>query len=79
MSQLLPLPVVVPLLGAALTLILVNRPRLQRAVSVVALGTNLVVAVLLLVRAHRDGPVVIEVGAGRRRSASCWSPTSSPR
>ncbi|MBW4705522.1 MULTISPECIES: Na+/H+ antiporter subunit D [unclassified Micromonospora] len=62
MTALLPFPVVVPLLGAALTLILVNRPRLQRTVSVVALGTNLVVAVLLLVRAHRDGPVVTEVG-----------------
>ncbi|WKU04759.1 Na+/H+ antiporter subunit D [Micromonospora sp. HUAS LYJ1] len=62
MNRLVPLPVVVPLLGAALTLILVSRPRLQRTVSVVALATNLVVAVLLLVRAHRDGPVVTEVG-----------------
>ncbi|WP_194823456.1 Na+/H+ antiporter subunit D [Micromonospora sp. S-DT3-3-22] len=62
MNRLVPLPVVVPLLGAALTLILVSRPRLQRAVSVLALTTNLVVAVLLLVRAYRDGPVVTEAG-----------------
>ncbi|MFI9642977.1 Na+/H+ antiporter subunit D [Micromonospora sp. NPDC051925] len=62
MTRILPLPVVVPLLGAALTLILVNRPRVQRTVSVVALGTNLAVAVLLLVWAHRHGTLVTEVG-----------------
>ncbi|MEV0152313.1 Na+/H+ antiporter subunit D [Micromonospora sp. NPDC050686] len=62
MSELLPLPVVVPLLGAALTLLLPRWPRAQRTVSVVALGTNLVVASLLLVRAYRVGPVVTQVG-----------------
>ncbi|WP_308194978.1 Na+/H+ antiporter subunit D [Micromonospora sp. R77] len=62
MHGLVPLPVVVPLLGAALTLILANRPRLQRSVSVVGLATTLVVAVLLLVEAYRHGPVVVQVG-----------------
>lgn len=62
MRQLLPLPVVVPLLGAALTLILANLPRAQRTVSVVALSANLVVAVALLVQAYRHGPVVTQVG-----------------
>ncbi|MFU8871304.1 Na+/H+ antiporter subunit D [Micromonospora sp. SL4-19] len=62
MSVLVPLPVVVPLLGAALTLLLGNRPRLQRTVSVVSLAATLAVAVLLLVEAYRHGPVVVQVG-----------------
>ncbi|WP_238449052.1 Na+/H+ antiporter subunit D [Micromonospora sp. 4G55] len=65
MNRLVPLPVVVPLLGAALTLILANLPRLQRTVSVVALTGNLVVAVALLVQAYRHGPVVTQVGGWR--------------
>ncbi|MFF4879020.1 Na+/H+ antiporter subunit D [Micromonospora sp. NPDC000668] len=63
MSALLPLPVVVPLLGAALTLLLAARPRLQRAVSTLCLSGTLAVAVLLLVQAYRHGPVVMAVGA----------------
>ncbi|MFJ8577655.1 Na+/H+ antiporter subunit D [Micromonospora sp. NPDC093277] len=59
---LVPLPVVVPLLGAALTLILGNRPRLQRSISVVGLAATLAVSVLLLVEAYRHGPVVVQVG-----------------
>ncbi|WP_262284568.1 Na+/H+ antiporter subunit D [Micromonospora sp. MA102] len=62
MTALVPLPVVVPLLGAALTLILTNRPRLQRSVSVIGLTTTLAVAVVLLVEAYRHGPVVVRVG-----------------
>ncbi|MFC0006234.1 Na+/H+ antiporter subunit D [Micromonospora siamensis] len=62
MSELVPLPVVVPLLGAALTLLLDRWPRVQRTVSVVALGTNLVVALVLLTWAYRHGPVVTQVG-----------------
>ncbi|WP_346535821.1 Na+/H+ antiporter subunit D [Micromonospora sp. DPT] len=65
MNRLVPLPVVVPLLGAALTLILANLPRVQRRVSVVALTGNLVVAVALLVQAYRHGPVVTQVGGWR--------------
>ncbi|MFG2055012.1 Na+/H+ antiporter subunit D [Micromonospora sp. NPDC048930] len=61
-AALVPLPVVVPLLGAALTLILANRPGLQRSVSVVGLATTLAVAVVLLVEAYRHGPVVVRVG-----------------
>ena len=59
---LVPLPVVVPLLGAALTLLLTHRPGLQRSVSVVGLAATLVVAVVLLVEAYRHGPVVVQVG-----------------
>ncbi|MGC4855245.1 Na+/H+ antiporter subunit D [Micromonospora sp. DT4] len=62
MSRLLPLPVVLPLLGAALTLLLANRPRVQRTVSVLCLTVTFTVAVVLLVRAYRHGPVVLAVG-----------------
>jgi multicomponent Na+:H+ antiporter subunit D len=67
-SALVPLPVVVPLLGAALTLLLANRPGTQRSVSVLGLGVSLAVAVVLLVEAHRNGPVVVRVGG--------WPPTA---
>ena len=62
MSGLVPLPVVVPLLGAALTLLLSGRPRLQRSISVLCLSSVLVVAAVLLVQAYRFGPVVVQVG-----------------
>ncbi|MEV5769062.1 Na+/H+ antiporter subunit D [Micromonospora sp. NPDC052213] len=62
MSALVPLPVVVPLLGAALTLLLARWPGLQRVVSVACLAGTLVVAALLLVQAYRHGPVVVQVG-----------------
>ncbi|WP_405434595.1 Na+/H+ antiporter subunit D [Micromonospora sp. NBC_00617] len=62
MSGLLPLPVVVPLLGAALTLLLAGRPRVQRAVSVLCLMVTFTVAVVLLVQAYRHGPVVLAIG-----------------
>ncbi|GAB3145597.1 Na+/H+ antiporter subunit D [Micromonospora sonneratiae] len=62
MNSLVPLPVVMPLLGAALTLMLARRPRAQRAVSVVVLTATLAVAAALLVLAYRDGPLVVYVG-----------------
>ncbi|WP_433537575.1 Na+/H+ antiporter subunit D [Micromonospora sp. CA-249363] len=62
MSRLLPLPVVVPLLGAALTLLLADRPRVQRTVSVLCLTVTFTVALVLLVQAYRHGPVVLAVG-----------------
>ncbi|MGC5029645.1 Na+/H+ antiporter subunit D [Micromonospora sp. DT229] len=63
MNALVPLPVLLPLLGAALTLLLANRPLPQRLVSVSCLGATLLVAVLLLVRSYRHGPLVVEIGA----------------
>ncbi|MEU9506590.1 Na+/H+ antiporter subunit D [Micromonospora sp. NPDC048170] len=62
MSQLVPLPVVVPLLGAALTLLLARWPMLQRVVSVTCLTVTMAVAAVLLVQAYRHGPVVVQVG-----------------
>ncbi|MEU4781551.1 Na+/H+ antiporter subunit D [Micromonospora sp. NPDC023633] len=62
MSRLVALPVVVPLLGAALTLLLARWPGLQRVVSVGCLAATLAVAAVLLVQAYRYGPVVVQVG-----------------
>jgi len=62
MTWLVPLPVVIPLLGAALTLVIVRRPAAQRAVSLLALSCTLAVAVTLLVLTTTGGPLVVEVG-----------------
>ncbi|SDY50807.1 multisubunit sodium/proton antiporter, MrpD subunit [Micromonospora pattaloongensis] len=62
MTYLVPLPVVLPLLGAALTLMLARRPRAQRAISVAVLAVTFAVALALLVAAHRHGPQVVAVG-----------------
>ncbi|NEC93092.1 Na+/H+ antiporter subunit D, partial [Streptomyces sp. SID12501] len=60
-SWLVPLPVVLPLSGAGLTLALYRRPRVQRVVSLVTLTLVAVVAAALLVLADA-GPVVVEIG-----------------
>jgi len=62
LSWVVPLPVVVPLSAAGLTLALYRRPRLQRVVSVVALSIVLLAALTLLVLAD-DGPLVVDVGS----------------
>jgi multicomponent Na+:H+ antiporter subunit D len=61
-NYLVPLPVVMPLLGAALTLLLASRPRAQRWVSLTVLTATVAVAATLLVRSSIDGPLVVEVG-----------------
>lgn len=56
-----PLPVVIPLFSAGLTLALWRRPRVQPIVSVTALVLVLLSSVTLLVLAD-DGPLVVDVG-----------------
>ena len=63
MTWLVPLPVVMPLLGAALTLMMPRRPRAQRAVTLTVLSAALAVAVALLALTVQHGPLVMEVGA----------------
>ncbi|MCD0444462.1 Na+/H+ antiporter subunit D [Glycomyces sp. A-F 0318] len=62
MSFLVPLPVIIPALGAALTLMMARRPGAQRAVSLTALTTTLVVSSALLVVTAAEGPQVVAVG-----------------
>lgn len=61
-SVLAPLPVLLPLLGAAGTLLVGRHPRTQRAVSLAVLTAVLVVSVLLLVQADAHGATSISVG-----------------
>ncbi|MFZ2529398.1 MAG: Na+/H+ antiporter subunit D [Rhodococcus sp. (in: high G+C Gram-positive bacteria)] len=61
-AALIPLPVLIPLLAAATTLILGRRPRAQRFVTVTALTGSLIVTALLLFLADRDGIAVLQVG-----------------
>ena len=63
LATVIPLPVLLPLLGAGLTLVLARRPTLQRAVSVTVLSAVVVIAALLLVAAVQSGPIVITVGS----------------
>ncbi|WP_324275772.1 hypothetical protein [Blastococcus brunescens] len=75
-----PLPVLLPLLGAAAALLVGGRhPRVQRTLSVVVLAAVLAVAVALLLLADADGADAISVGGGRCRWASCWSSTGCRR
>jgi multicomponent Na+:H+ antiporter subunit D len=62
MSYLVPLPVIIPLLGAALTLMMARRPRAQRVVSMTALTATLAVSAALLALTFYEGPQVVAVG-----------------
>ncbi|GAA2141864.1 Na+/H+ antiporter subunit D [Actinomadura napierensis] len=63
MNALIPLPVLLPVLAAGIKIIIGPRHALlKRAISVVALGAVLGIAVVLLVRADRDGPQAVQLG-----------------
>jgi multicomponent Na+:H+ antiporter subunit D len=62
MTALVPLVVLLPLIGAALTLVLGRRPRGQRVVTLAMLTAVLGVGVALLVVVDQGGPLVMEVG-----------------
>ncbi|MEV6059782.1 Na+/H+ antiporter subunit D [Nocardia asteroides] len=62
LPALAPLPVLVPLLGAAATLVFGRRPRLQAMISLTALSCVLVISGLLLFLADRDGTTAVQVG-----------------
>nr|WP_221374126.1 Na+/H+ antiporter subunit D [Actinoplanes polyasparticus] len=62
MSFLVPLPVVMPLFGAALTLMMAGRPRAQRTVSLTVLTATVLVSCALLWISTTDGPLVVAVG-----------------
>ncbi|MDY7087952.1 MAG: Na+/H+ antiporter subunit D [Actinomycetota bacterium] len=62
MTFLVPLPVVMPLLGAALTLMMARRPRAQRTVSLTVLTATLLVSCALLYFSTTDGSLVVAVG-----------------
>ncbi len=63
LDNLLPLPVLLPFIGAGLALALGRRARAQRAISTVVLVLVIVVASMLVYLTDRDGPLVLWVGA----------------
>ncbi len=62
MTTLVPLPVVLPLLGAGAALMLSHRPRAQRLVTIAILSAVVMVAAILVVEADRNGPQVLWIG-----------------
>jgi len=56
------LPVLLPILGAGLTVMGGRSATLQRIIGLAVLGTVAVLAAVLLVAADRTGPVVVEMG-----------------
>src|SRR5690606_36598666 len=66
-SWLVPLPVLLPLVGAGVNLAAVGRTRVQRTVSMSVLTAVLIVAGVLLFAADVRGPQVVQVGG--------WAPT----
>ena len=57
-----PLPVLLPLLGAAGALLVGRHPQLQRTLSIVVLSAVLAVSVSLLVMADSQGATSVSVG-----------------
>ena len=66
MNRLAPLPTVIPLIAAALSLLAARWTRVRRAIAVAALTASLGLSVALLVHADRHGPAVARIGG--------WSP-----
>ena len=64
MSALVPLPVVLPLGGAALSILVGRYRNVQRAISLSVLAASLAISVMLLVRADADGFVAHDAGGG---------------
>ena len=57
-----PLPVALPLAGAALSMILSRSRTAQRALGVVITGAVMTIAFILLYAAHTDGMIVMQIG-----------------
>jgi multicomponent Na+:H+ antiporter subunit D len=57
-----PLPVLIPTLAAAATLVAGRRPRLQRTIAVLALAAVVAVCAALVYLADRDGTIALHVG-----------------
>ncbi|WP_024877481.1 Na+/H+ antiporter subunit D [Saccharomonospora piscinae] len=62
MTVLIALPVLLPLLGAALSLILGRRPDLQRVLALTVLSVVVVIASVLVHHTDTEGPIVLQLG-----------------
>jgi len=61
-ENLLPLPVLIPIAAAGLTLAVGRRPTIQRIVSVLALSCVVAIAAVLMWQADLRGPIVLHLG-----------------
>ena len=78
MNALVPLPVVLPLGGAAVSILFGRYRNVQRAISLSVLAATLVISVVLLCAPTVTTMWRTTPAAGRRISASCSSSTDSP-
>src|SRR5664279_4244811 len=62
MTWLLPMAIILPMSGAALTLVAGRRPRVQRAISLTAVSAQLVIELVMLVQVSDGPPLVMHVG-----------------
>ena len=62
MNALLAIPVVIPLLAAALAVIAIRLPTVQRFLSIAGVATALAASVALLIEVERNGPQATQVG-----------------
>ncbi|HQV57307.1 MAG TPA: proton-conducting transporter membrane subunit [Ilumatobacteraceae bacterium] len=62
MTQLIPLPVVIPLIAAALCVVTGRWLVVQRTISILALSATTVISIVLLIGADREGPLVMQSG-----------------
>ena len=62
MNQLVPLPIVLPLLGAGLSIVLGRWRVAQRVVALSVLTTTTAISIALLISVDRDGPLVVAAG-----------------
>ena len=62
MTWLLPMAIILPITGAALTLVASRRPRVQRVISVTTIAIQLLVEIILLLQVQSDGPMVMHIG-----------------
>jgi multicomponent Na+:H+ antiporter subunit D len=62
MNALIPLPIIVPLLGAALCVVAAPVRWVQRVVSLAALTSNMIVAIILFVRVDDRDMIVMQAG-----------------
>lgn len=69
MSNLLVLPILIPLTTAVILIFLKEKIRLQRVISALSGLLNILVAVLLVSRVHSEGIQTLQMGAGLLRTA----------
>ncbi len=61
-TWLLPISIILPITGAALTLVASRQPRVQRTISVTIISVQLIVELIMIVQVVRFGPVVMHIG-----------------